>query len=157
MATRVLEFTVHGTAQPKGSAKAFLPKGWKHPVITSDNKSLRAWEDVVRAELQRVMENASDPTLFLQLFDAAIRITFVFHLPRPQKPKHRFPITKPDLDKLARGTIDALTGVLFRDDALVVAIDASKVYAATAAKVDIRIEAVDQMELQPVEAGTLWA
>lgn len=156
MSGRVLTFTVHGTAQPKGSARAFLPKGTTRPIITTDNKSLKAWEGVVRAELQRVMDGAGDQTLFLQLFDAAIRITFVFHLPRPQKPKHRLPITKPDLDKLARGTIDALTGVVFRDDSRVVAIDARKVYAATAAKVDIRIEAIDDIELQPVEAGTLW-
>lgn len=157
MSLRVLTFTVHGAPQPKGSARAFLPKGSTRPIITTANKSLKAWEDVVRTELQRVMETAGDPTLFLQLFDAAVRVTLVFHLPRPLKPRHRFPITKPDLDKLARGTLDALTGVVFRDDALVVALETRKVYAATGAKAEIRIEAVDALELQPVEAGTLWA
>ena len=42
-----LTFTVAGIAKPQGSAKAFMPKGWTRPIITSDNKNLKAWRDLV--------------------------------------------------------------------------------------------------------------
>lgn len=31
-----LSFVVWGVAQPKGSAKAFIPKGWNRAVVTSE-------------------------------------------------------------------------------------------------------------------------
>jgi len=37
---KVLTFQVYGEAQPQGSAKAFIPKGWKRPILTSDNAQL---------------------------------------------------------------------------------------------------------------------
>lgn len=149
---KALEFTVFGTAKPKGSARAFVPKGWTRPIITSDNKGLKAWEQVVRAELQAVMAHA-DRALLMALFDAPIAITFVFHLPRPKSAtkRDRRPTKKPDLSKLIRSTEDALSGVVFRDDARVVSITAAKIYASVAAKVDIRIEAAEDiaMDAQP--------
>lgn len=143
--TRALEFTVYGTAVPKGSTRAFVPKGWTRPIITSDNKSLRAWEQVVRGELQRVMAVA-DRELVMALFEAPIALSFVFYLPRPKSAPRRVthPVTKPDLSKLIRATEDALSTVAFRDDARVVSITARKVFAQHAAKVEIRIEVVDQ-------------
>lgn len=39
---------------------------------------------------------------------------------------------RPDIDKLLRGLLDALTGVAFRDDSQVSDIDARKVYADAA-------------------------
>lgn len=140
MTPRLL-FTVYGVAQPKGSARAFIPKGWTRPIITSDNKGLRAWEDTIRAELQRVMGEL-EPFARQTLFDAPISLSIVFRLPRPKsKPKHvTMPTSRPDLDKCVRGAIDALTGVLFKDDAQVVAIVARKVYTAGAACAEFLIE-----------------
>lgn len=153
-----LELTVWGVAIPKGSARAFVPKGWTRPVITSDNKSLKAWEAVVRAELQRVMAE-SDRALLLALFDAPVALTFVFHLPRPKSATRRDvrPTKKPDLSKLIRATEDALSGVAFRDDARVIRIAAEKVYASDAAKVDIRIEAAGESLARPSERTGLFA
>ncbi len=153
-----LEFVVWGTAVPKGSARAFVPKGWKRPIITTDNNSLKAWEQVVRAELQRVMAE-SDRTLLMTLFDAPVFVRCVFHLPRPKSlpARVRHHVKRPDVDKLARGLIDALRGVAFRDDVQVAALHAYKVYATVAAKVEIRIDALEQVDVHPEEAGTLWA
>lgn len=136
-----IRFTVYGTAQPKGSAKAFLPKGWTRPVITSDNRSLKAWEQTVRDRLQRVM--AETPRADLDaLFDGPVLVALEFHLPRPKSLPKRVTLhtKKPDVDKLARGTVDALNGVLFHDDSQVVEVRARKVYAETCAKVEIRVE-----------------
>lgn len=151
-----LEFTVVGAAQPKGSARAFVPKGWTRPVITSANPSLKAWEQVVRAELQRVMGDA-DRTLLMTLFDAPIALSFVFHLPRPRSApaRVRHHLTRPDLDKCIRGLIDALSGVVFRDDSRVVSITAQKVFAQVAAKVEIRIEIVDQVGIDVLPSTSM--
>lgn len=139
--TARIAFTVFGTAQPKGSARAFLPKGWKRPIITSDNPSLKSWEGLVRGELQRVMAD-THLTVKAMLFDAPIAIGLAFYLPRPKSAPKRviLPTKRPDLDKLVRGTIDALSGVAFSDDTQVVKIDAAKLYADGAARVDITIQ-----------------
>lgn len=133
-------FTVFGVAQPKGSARAFMPKGAKFPVVTSDNPNLKGWEATIRGELQRVMEQTDGRTL-AAIFLAPVAVGLRFHLPRPKsKKKAKYPVTKPDVDKLARAAIDALSGVAFKDDNQVIAVQARKVYADGPAKVDIVID-----------------
>ena len=66
----------------------------------------------------------------VKTFHNPVEITLVFHLPKPKSVKRDFPSVKPDLDKLVRSTFDGLTtGGLFEDDALVIALSASKIYA----------------------------
>jgi len=48
---------------------------------------------------------------------------------RDAAPRH---VGKPDIDKLCRAVLDALTGIAYADDSQVVALDASKVYGPTA-------------------------
>lgn len=135
-----LSFCVFGIAQPKGSARAFMPKGAKFPVVTSDNPNLKAWENTIRGELQRVMKQTDGGTL-AAIFTAPVAVGLRFHLPRPKsRKKAKYPTTKPDVDKLARAAIDALSGVAFKDDNQVVAVQARKVYAEGAAKVEIIID-----------------
>lgn len=142
-----IAFTVHGKAEPKGSARAFMPKGAKFPVVTSDNPNLKAWEGTIRGELQVAMAHTPKPVL-LALFDAPIAVGLRFHTPRPKKPKNKhYPTTKPDIDKLARAAVDALSSVVFRDDAQVVALQVRKVYADAGAKVDIVVESWDERRL----------
>lgn len=136
-----ITFTVHGVPKPKGSAKAFMPKGWTRPIITSDNKGLRAWEDTIRGALQDVMRDTEGDVL-TAIFNAPIALTLVFYLPRPKAAKHvRYSTKKPDLDKIVRGAVDPMNGMLFKDDAQVVAINARKLYADGGAKLDVIVEA----------------
>jgi len=136
-----IKFTVWGTARPKGSARAFVPKGWTRPIITSDNQGLKAWEDTIRATLQDVM-NTTPAGIRGEIFDAPVALMLIFHLPRPKAAKHlRYSTKKPDLDKLVRGAIDAMNGILFHDDAQVVAISARKLYADGGARLDVTAEA----------------
>ena len=133
-------FEVFGVAQPKGSARAFMPKGARFPVVTSTNKNLKTWEQTIRGELQQVMRTI-DGGILAALFLAPVAVGLRFHLPRPtSKKKAKYPTSKPDVDKLARAAIDALSGVLFKDDNQVVAVQARKVYAVGAAKVDILVD-----------------
>jgi Holliday junction resolvase RusA-like endonuclease len=126
-------FTVFGIAQPQGSARAFMPKGARFPVITTDNKQLKGWRQLVAQEVSRALNGraASSQWPAGQLLDGPIRIVAAFYLPRPKslrgKPKAH--LTRPDVDKLARAVGDALIGVLWRDDSQVVQLKVTKEYA----------------------------
>jgi crossover junction endodeoxyribonuclease RusA len=123
MALRTVSFDVIGIAQPKGSTRAFLPKGAAFPVTTSANPRLKQWEHLVAVQAQAAGADG--------LFLGPVLLEVTFYLPRPQSAPRRVVhhLTAPDLDKLVRGTMDALTGILYRDDSQVVQISAWKVFA----------------------------
>ena len=121
-----ITFTVWGIAQPQGSAKAFMPKGARFPVVTSDNPKLKGWR-------QLVAHAAGLAAAGHGLIAAGpVQVVAAFYLPRPKSlakkatPPH---LTRPDVDKLARATGDSLTGVLYSDDAQVVKLQVQKFYA----------------------------
>lgn len=120
-----LVFTVFGVAQPQGSAKAFMPKGARFPIVTSDNPQLKGWRQLVAQAASQALEGAG------QFEDGPVRLVAEFHLPRPKAlgKKARAHMTRPDVDKLARAIGDALTGVVWRDDSQVVQLKVSKCYA----------------------------
>lgn len=123
----MLTFTAFGVPQPKGSARAFLPKGWTRPVVTSDNPRNKGWQAIMASAASAAI--AQQPT-FRILEEAAVLVA-TFHLPRPKAIKDRnVPhTTRPDLDKLVRSAKDALSQVAWLDDSLVVEVRARKVYA----------------------------
>ena len=83
-----------------------------------------------------------------------VRATFVFPRPKshylPANGKRRDPVLRddaplwhvspPDVDKLARSCLDALTGVLWTDDAQVADIHARKVYCGDGTTVGAVVE-----------------
>jgi hypothetical protein len=97
-----LTFTVFGVAQPQGSAKAFMRKGMRFPVVTSDNPQLKGWRQLVAAAAS-VALNATGAGMFLE---GPVRVCAAFYLPRPKSLglKDRAHMTRPDVDKLARAT-----------------------------------------------------
>src|SRR5262252_874138 len=111
-----MTFTVYGTPVPQGSTKAFTPKGWKRPVLTSDNARLKSWRQLVAeaAHLALLEQPAAERQLILD----AVTLTITFALPRPASLPKRITThcKRPDLDKLVRAVSDSLTGVLFLDD-----------------------------------------
>ena len=138
-----LAFTVWGEAQPQGSAKAFVPKGWSRPIVTSDNPDLKSWRQLVAEAANRAI--ADLPEKDREFLLEGVRLTIAFYLPRPKSlPKRATAHTKkPDIDKLVRGCCDALTAIVFRDDSQVCELVTAKHYAreGDAPHVDIRIEA----------------
>jgi crossover junction endodeoxyribonuclease RusA len=62
-----------------------------------------------------------------EVWEGPIAIRISFGLPAPLNQKHGYP-KRPDLDKLVRGVLDALTGTCYRDDSQVVKIEAEKVW-----------------------------
>jgi crossover junction endodeoxyribonuclease RusA len=133
----VIQFDALGLPVPKGSLKAFTPKGWTRPVLTSTSVGLKDWAAVVRYQAQSVAPGT--------LYPDGVAVWLAFRLPRPKAlPKAKLtPHTKkPDLDKLIRAVLDALSGVLFTDDSQVVQLTCSKRYAALgeAPGVAVRLE-----------------
>ena len=117
----LVEFTVLGQAKPGGSKTAF-----QHPttgrIIVKDSSANRPWRSQVAAAAREVWEG--------ELLRSPLRVEFRFVRPRPKSHRNArgevkasapaFPTTRPDVLKLARAAEDALTGVLWADDAQIV-------------------------------------
>jgi crossover junction endodeoxyribonuclease RusA len=126
-----LHFTVYGVPIPQGSLKAFMPKGRRFPVVTSDNLRTKPWKhevtEAARAEFERYETYSAAPRV-----EGPVAVDIEFYLPRPKTaPKRiRYPGKKPDLDKLVRAVLDALTNAgVWQDDSQVVAVIATKSFA----------------------------
>jgi Holliday junction resolvase RusA-like endonuclease len=123
-----LAFVVYGIPQPKGSAKAFLPKGWTRPIVTSDNPKNKGWQQLVAESATRAIGNCRPP---FEQFAGPVTLAVTFYLPRPKSLKQKTAphTTRPDADKLLRSVKDALSGVLWRDDSQVDTVTVRKLYA----------------------------
>jgi Holliday junction resolvase RusA-like endonuclease len=125
-----MTFTVFGIAQTKGSTRAFVPKGWTRPVITNSNRNAKSWEALIaHGAGEALLQHGRRGVVFL----GPMRLAVAFHLPRPKglpKTKDTAHVKAPDCDKCARCVLDALSGVVYRDDAQVVRLEVSKQYAA---------------------------
>lgn len=131
---------------PKGSMVAFVPPNSRRAIIT-DSKSvkLRGYERDIREIATRWMDRLALPCASGQPFELLI----VFYLARPQKHFDRLglrpdappaPMGKPDVDKLQRALLDALTGIVFEDDARIVRIVAEKRYATPSRDIGVWAE-----------------
>ncbi len=132
-----MTFTVQAEAQPKGSIK-LLPirkfpwhlRGFsevmRHVVLTSDNPQVKSYQSRVAFEATCALRGVQ-----LEL-TGPLEISVVFFLPRPKSLAKSYTgphLKKPDVDKLLRSTLDALTGVVWKDDSQVVSVTAGKRYA----------------------------
>lgn len=139
-------FRVYGIPAPQGSKiPGVSSKTGKMFVREQSGKTLSTWrEDVKQAALiargvpdpkanpdDLVKQGAYDqppiPTL-----TGGIRLGITFYMPRPASvtvKRRPLPIVAPDLDKMVRGVGDALKAAgVYKDDAQIVSIQASKVY-----------------------------
>jgi Holliday junction resolvase RusA-like endonuclease len=155
-----IEFTVLGQPQPRGSKQAvlipkrgggFIEKNGRPIVATKDdNPRSRDWMNSVRCAARSAYQG--------DLIRGPVSVHVAFFLPRPKchfgtgrnatslkgsAPEHH--AQKPDCDKLLRGTLDALKGVVWVDDSQVREISASKNWTQTTARADIRIEPTGEL------------
>jgi crossover junction endodeoxyribonuclease RusA len=118
-----LEIVVEGSPVPQGSFR-HIGNGR----IIAANPKLNTWR-------QTIADQVSEKTA-VRLIDGSCRVDLVFTLPRPKSvPKSRRarPTTKPDLDKLIRAVLDAISlpryVQLLTDDSIVTDLHAAKRYA----------------------------
>lgn len=134
-----VSFFVFGKPQPAGSKRAFcMRKGGAftgRAIVTDANPKSRDWKTDVRREAERCFEG--------EPWKAPIHLTLNFILSRPKNHYRTgknaallredappYPVSKPDATKLCRGVEDALTGILWTDDALIVSQRITKAYGA---------------------------
>jgi Holliday junction resolvase RusA-like endonuclease len=140
----MLTFRVYGVALPKGNMKPFLAKGMKFPIVTESNRNVKSWQQLIAEGASHALQALPEADRALLLY--GVRVSVAFFLPRPQAFKKRgvfVPhIKAPDVDKLARAVLDALSAVTYCDDRQVTELIAGKYYAEVAgpAYVDVRVE-----------------
>lgn len=123
-----LRFSVAGVPVPQGSLKAFTNRKTGRAMLTSTSgQNLKDWRQAIAWSAQEAMQGFE----YLDGKHDAVNLTVTFVLQRPPSvPKARaWPCVLPDIDKLLRSCLDALTGVVYRDDAQVVNVWVSKQYA----------------------------
>jgi crossover junction endodeoxyribonuclease RusA len=117
-----------GEPEAQGSIRP-LPKAGKRlagaafsdVILTSDNKDLKRWRAIVRndAVCARIKAVGNAGLRDITWPTGPVSLLLVWRLPRPKRLKPAAPLehlTRPDIDKLERAVLDALTGVLYTDD-----------------------------------------
>lgn len=129
-----VRFMVIGKPQPAGSKTAFVNPKTGRAIITDANKNAKPWKQEIATVARGAMQGQG-------MFMGPLAMSVVFVLPRP-KSHYRtgvnarllkdaapeWPATKPDTLKLTRGLEDAMSGVVYRDDAQIVQQFAEKRY-----------------------------
>jgi crossover junction endodeoxyribonuclease RusA len=137
----LIAFQVHGLPVPQGSTRAFVVNG--KPIITSSAKGLATW--------RRLVADVAQDYAPKEPWSGPVGIDLHFGIPKPKSaPKRRrvWPDKRPDLDKLTRAVLDALTYVIFADDSQVVRIRAVKDYGAPGVAVEVH-RVFDETILEP--------
>jgi Holliday junction resolvase RusA-like endonuclease len=137
-------FWVPGIPRPKGSLAPCPKRGARglrrgkdmyyrvrDLVLLPQSEHLRAWTEAIQ---WGVLEHKPRHPL-----KGGFALTAVFYMPRPQEPRDRHHLTVPDVDKLLRAVLDALTGILWVDDSQVVIVETRKMYAKQKPGLEARI------------------
>lgn len=142
--TGSISFFVPGIPAPGGSKTGFgfhRPNGSIGVRLVDAGKRNKEW----RATVATVAAQAMNGTSF---FDGALRLDVDFMMVRPKghygknglrnsAPTHH--TTRPDRTKLCRSTEDAMTGIVWRDDAQICTGEVRKLYADHGAPSGARI------------------
>lgn len=151
----VVFMVVRGTPAPKGSSRAMIRGGRPINVPSGSDVArdkLKSWDSSVREAACEVLGKLEAPPFV----DRPLRVELVFRMRRlashwgtgrnagrlrPDAPTHQS--SKPDADKLARSTLDSLTGIVFDDDSRIAELVVLKIYAAPGDEgATIRVEAL---------------
>jgi Holliday junction resolvase RusA-like endonuclease len=123
-----LTITIPGQPKPQGSKTAFVNKSTGKVTLVEASKGLKAWRieaaNLIKLEAQAkgwIQADAKQPVV----------VSIVFELTHPKAPKNpNWPVGVPDLDKLARSCLDAITqaGNVWWDDSQVIKLSLVKVW-----------------------------
>lgn len=140
----MISFTVHGTPAPAGSKRGFYNAKAKRVIITDDSQRSRPWK-------AQIADAAAEAMNGRDLLEGPLLLEVTFWMPRPKghfntkgelnaagrRTSH--PAVKPDLLKLTRALEDAISGVVYRDDAQIVTETLQKAYTTGSARCHVRV------------------
>lgn len=128
----VLSFSAYGRAVEQGSKVTGISRDGR-AFMREANRRSRPWRD-------HVTQSAGESWGDAPLIDEACMVEVDFVRVRPSSHftqsgalsasgrRQPYPSTKPDVDKLSRTILDALTGVVLRDDSRVVRLVSNKMW-----------------------------
>jgi Holliday junction resolvase RusA-like endonuclease len=75
----------------------------------------------------------------------ALTVKMVFFLPKPKKPKHKYPISKRsgDLDNFIKSFLDAGNGILWEDDCQIINFNPWKLFAVGAPSIQVSVQDIE--------------
>lgn len=135
-------FVVHGVPAPQGS-KRHVGGG----VMVESSKKVKPWREAVKWAVLSRPEDAKTLGIL-----GPVRVSVTFFLQRPgghygtgrnagvlKASAPEYPAVKPDLDKIVRSTLDALTDAgVYRDDSQVVTLISEKLYGNPGALIAVQ-------------------
>ncbi len=115
----MVSFYVPGAPAPQGS-KRHIGRG----ILIESSRAVGPWRERVALAAHHAMTSAG-----VSPYLGPVTLNLAFVMPRPKsasKTKTVAAVKRPDLDKLARACLDAISNVCYRDDSQVVGLKASK-------------------------------
>jgi len=141
----IVSFIVHGQPKPYGSKVGFRTGKVCHncrkrsgfiSIVNQDDKKLKAWQTAVKMAAKKAWGEK------IAIDYTALVVDITFHFKRPlahfiggktgrlRTGAPRWKIDPPDTDKLIRATWDAMTGIIYRDDSILIPGYCPKLYAS---------------------------
>lgn len=118
--SRTYRFFVDGNPAPQGS-KSFKGMRGGKPVLAESSKALAPWRIRIAWHAQAARQGMLRPPVHAQL-------RFVMARPKSLPKSRPTPpaIARPDIDKLTRAVLDAITGPLISDDSHITSLHVTK-------------------------------
>ena len=120
---KTISFIVLGKAIPQGQPRACrIGRG----IRMYTPKNTEQWRSDIRAVAQEAVRKRG-----WQITDNPVHLVLRFQFIRPpsypkKNPKSEFPYKRPDLDNFIKAVKDALSGIVWTDDARIVSLSAAK-------------------------------
>ena len=92
---------------------AYVPRG----------HAIHAWRAAIREEMERCVSQSEQE---FPIRGVSLHVMMSFYLRKPKSNRKTLPISRPDLDNLAKAVLDAGNGVIWRDDSQVTTVVMSK-------------------------------
>lgn len=149
----ILTFSVDGIPAPQGSKRYLGQRGGKGITVES-SKRTAPWRADVRAaatEAVRVADGYAQT-----LWDRPIAVSVAFRFARPKShygsggnvdvikgSAPSFHCQTPDVDKLARAVLDAMTGIVYADDKTIHRLVANKWWTSDKPGADVSVQVIE--------------
>ena len=136
----VIRIKVLAKPEQKGSWKTMQLKDGRSITVPANSK-YKNFHKAIQRTIAKLGVAPCKP------IESAVLLNLRFFIRRRKTVKREYPTTAPDIDKFCRTVLDALTGIIYKDDAQVVSLDATKEYAPNGLE-GVEITVIEQSNKQ---------